>query len=278
MALTEYRVWDRTQRIFHWVNFLAVVTLAAIGTIILNADRIGIPDDPGMVALKTVHVYAGYVFILNLLWRLVWAFIGGPFARWRALLPGGRMFGRRLLGFVRGFIAGDVPFYLGHNPLARIFLSMLLLLLVVQGATGILLAGTDVFMPPFGGTVREWVAADTHDPALVRPYAPETVNTEAYADTRAFRGPIVDIHKYNFFILLAMIGIHIAAAVVTEFREGGAIISAMFTGRKIHDGEPVDRELMAGRLPDRESVDATRDDGEPLASDSAHEGSAAREP
>jgi len=247
MALTEYRVWDRTQRIFHWVNFLAVVTLAAIGTVILNADRLGIPDEPGMVTLKTVHVYVGYVFLLNLLWRLVWAFIGGPFARWRALLPGGRMFGRRLVDFVKGFVAGDAPFYLGHNPLARIFLSLLVLSLVVQGSTGMVLAGTDVYMPPFGGVVREWVAADTHDPALVRPYSPATVNTEAYADMRAFRGPIIDIHEYNFYILLTLIVFHIASAIVAEFREGGAVITAMFTGRKVHRGKPVDRNLMDRR-------------------------------
>jgi cytochrome b len=250
MALTEYRVWDRTQRVFHWVNFLAVVTLAAIGTVILNTDRIGIPDDPGMVTLKTVHVYVGYVFLLNLLWRLIWAFIGGPFARWRALLPGGRLFGRRLVDFVRGFVAGDAPFYLGHNPLARIFLSLLVLGLVVQGATGAVLAGTDVYMPPFGGAVREWVAGDTHDPALVRPYSPDTVNTDAYADMRAFRGPIVDIHEYNFYILLALIAIHIAAAIVTEFREGGAVITSMFTGRKIHRGKPVDGGLTGRRHAD----------------------------
>jgi len=247
MALTEYRVWDRTQRVFHWVNFLAVVTLAAIGTVILNADRLGIPDEPGMVTLKTVHVYVGYVFLLNLLWRLVWAFIGGPFARWRALLPGGRMFGRRLVDFVKGFVAGDAPFYLGHNPLARIFLSLLVLSLVVQGSTGMVLAGTDVYMPPFGGVVREWVAADTHDPALVRPYSPATVNTEAYADMRAFRGPIIDIHEYNFYILLTLIVFHIASAIVAEFREGGAVITAMFTGRKVHRGKPVDRNLMDRR-------------------------------
>src|SRR5690606_12371463 len=120
MSLIEYRVWDRTQRIFHWVNFLAVVTLAALGTIILNANRLGIPDDPGMINLKTVHVLVGYVFILHLLWRLVWAFIGGPFARWRALLPVGHRFGRRLVEFIRGFTRGEGPFYLGHNPLARI--------------------------------------------------------------------------------------------------------------------------------------------------------------
>ena len=115
-----------------------------------------------------------------------------------------------------------------------------MLLLVVQGATGIVLAGTDVYMPPLGSTMREWVAADTHDPGLVRPYAPDTVNTEAYADMRAFRAPIVETHEITYFILLALIAIHVAAAILAEIREGGTIISAMFTGRKIHDGEPED--------------------------------------
>lgn len=242
MALVEYRVWDRTQRIFHWVNFVAVLGLLAIGTVILYADALGIPDDPGMIVLKTVHVWVGYVFIFNLAWRLIWAFFGGRFARWRALLPGGRGFGGRLKEFVSGFVAGDPPFYLGHNPLARLVLSVLVLLLIVQGMTGMVLAGTDVYMPPLGGAVREWVAAETHDPALVRPYAPETVNPEAYADMRAARSPVVMIHEYNFYLLLALIAIHIAAAVVAEFREGGTIISAMFTGRKLHDRPPVDLE------------------------------------
>jgi Ni/Fe-hydrogenase 1 B-type cytochrome subunit len=246
MPLTEYRVWDRTQRVFHWVNFLAVVTLAAIGTMILNAGRLGIPTDPGVIALKTIHVYVGYVFILNLLWRLVWAFVGGPFARWRALLPVGPAFGRRLAEFVKGLLGGQAPFYLGHNPLARIFLTLLVLLLVVQGATGIVLAGTDVYMPPLGGTMRAWVAADTHDPSLVRPYAPDTVNTQAYADMRAFRAPIVETHEITYFILLALIAIHVVAAVLAEFTEGGTIISAMFTGRKVHDGKPMDGSELDG--------------------------------
>lgn len=141
---------------------------------------------------------------------------------------------------MRGFFSGNPPFYLGHNPLARIHLSLLLLVLVAQGATGIVLAGTDIYVPPFGDNVRESVAADSHDPSLVRPYSPETVNAAAYAEMRAFRGPIVDIHEFNFYILLALIAIHIASAVIVEFREGGTVISAMFTGRKIHGSKPVD--------------------------------------
>jgi Ni/Fe-hydrogenase 1 B-type cytochrome subunit len=244
MALIEYRVWDRTQRIFHWVNFLAVLALAAIGTVILNSDALGIPDEPGMVILKTTHVYVGYVFILNLLWRLVWLFVGGSFARWSALLPAGPKFGSRLAALVKGVFSGSMPFYVGHNPLARIVLTLLVLLLVVQGVTGLVLAGTDVYLPPFGDTMREWAAADTHDPALVRPYSPDTVNAAAYAEMRAFRSPIVETHEFTFFILLALIAIHVAAAVFAELKEGGAVISAMFTGRKVSARDPVDSERL----------------------------------
>ena len=236
MALAEYRVWDRTQRIFHWINALAVLALAGIGLVILNADALGIPDDPGMIALKTAHVYVGYVFAINLAWRLVWAFVGGRYARWSALLPLNKGFGRQLRAFVSALRAGRYPAHLGHSPLARIVLSAIVLLLAVQAATGLVLAGTDVYMPPLGGYFAERVAADTHDPALVRPYAPDTVNAQAYAAVRAFRAPVVALHEYTFFALAALIVIHVSAAVFAEVK-GGSVISAMFTGRKTLDDE-----------------------------------------
>ena len=34
--------------------------------------------------------------------------------------------------------------------------------------------------------------------------------------------------------------IHITGVIVTELREGGGIVSAMFTGRKVLDREPPD--------------------------------------
>jgi Ni,Fe-hydrogenase I cytochrome b subunit len=239
VAFTEYKVWDRTQRVFHWINALAVVTLAAIGLVILNADALGIPNDPGMIVLKTTHVYAGYVFALNLGWRLVWAFVGGPHARWSALLPWGNGFGRRLVASVIGLLGGRMSVYLAHTPLARIVLSALVLLLVVQAATGLVLAGTDVYMPPLGGYFAEQVAGATHEPALVRPYAPETVDADAYAAMRAFRAPVVATHELTFFLLVALVAVHVVGAVLAELKEG-TVISAMFTGRKILRREPVD--------------------------------------
>jgi len=57
---------------------------------------------------------------------------------------------------------------------------------------------------------------------------------------RAFRSPYIAIHEYNFFVLCFIVLVHIAAVVITETREQGAIISAMFTGRKIFSKDPVD--------------------------------------
>ncbi len=104
-----------------------------------------------MIALKTAHVYAGYVFAINLAWRLAWAFVGGARSRWSALLPWGKGFGRGLVAFVTELRAGRFPAHLGHSPLARIVLSAIVLLLIMQAATGLVLAGTDVYMPPLGG-------------------------------------------------------------------------------------------------------------------------------
>lgn len=240
MSLQEYKVWDATTRVFHWLNVVCVLGLIAIGTVILNAGAIGIPND-GKILLKTVHVWVGYVFALNLLWRLVWAFIGGPYARWRTLLPVGAGYTAQLaeeIAAVRG--KGQVS-YVGHSPLGRIAVTVLLLCLLAQAVTGIILAGTDVYMPPLGGYFAEWVVAEGLDPTQVKPYAPETVNPDTYKAMRAFRSPVIQTHETMYFILLGLIALHIIAVVLTDIKRGGTIISAMFTGRKILDRPPSDK-------------------------------------
>ncbi|MBL8631469.1 MAG: cytochrome b/b6 domain-containing protein [Rhodospirillaceae bacterium] len=240
MSLKEYKVWDASTRIFHWVNVICVLSLIAIGTAILNASALGASNN-GKILLKTIHVYVGYVFAINLAWRLVWAFVGGPYARWSALLPFRKGYATQLGHELSAVRQGKPVSYLGHTPLGRMAVTVLLLILTVQAVTGIVLAGTDVYMPPFGRMIAEWVAADGLDPALVRPYAHETVNKEAYDAMRAMRSPVVQTHEQMYFVLLGLIVLHIAAVVLTELRHGGGIISAMFTGRKTLSVDPQDR-------------------------------------
>jgi len=116
----------------------------------------------------------GYVFTINLLWRLVWGFIGGPYSRWKAVLPVGRGFIAALSSQLRDIRSGNSEPHAGHSPLGRIAVTVIFFFLLVQGATGLT----------------------------------------------------------NYYFLLALILFHIIAVISAEMREGGSIISAMFTGKK----------------------------------------------
>ena len=238
--LKSYFVWDRNVRWFHWVNVLCMLGLTAVGVVILNAKALGVPND-GKILLKSTHVWLGYVFTLNLLWRFIWAFIGGTHARWRAILPGGRGYLKEVGSYVNDFRIGQPRQYLGHNPLGRVAITFLLLLMLIQALTGLVLAGTDLFFPPFGSWIADWVAAPGVNSATLVPYAPEMYSETSYEAMRAFRKPFITVHYYGFYVLLVFAMIHILAVIVTELSEGGSLITAMFSGKKVLSGPPVDR-------------------------------------
>jgi cytochrome b len=246
-GLVVVDVWDATTRWFHWINALSVLVLMAIGLVILNGGALELGDD-GKILLKTVHVWVGYVFVANLLWRLVWAFAGNRYARWRAILPGGLGYLAALRGYVAGLLSGRPHTYQGHNPLGRMAITALLLVMFTQGVTGLVLAGTDIFYPPFGNAIARWIAAPGVDAGELIPNRPELVDQAAYADMRSFRSPFVDLHLLTFYVLAGLVILHVAAVVVTEVREGGTLVSAMFTGRKVLFGTPVDAAHEAGAV------------------------------
>ena len=237
--LVAYPVWDAPTRWFHWINALAVLGLIVVGAVILFDNNLGL-SAAGKVTAKTIHVWIGYVMTLNLLWRFVWAFFGNRYARWKAILPGGPGYVAAAEAYVSAFLAGEPKHYLGHNPIGRIAVLFILLLLVVQAVTGLVLAGTDIFYPPFGHWIASWVVGPNTDPSALTPLARDLMDQKAYAAMRSFRAPFAEIHEFSFYLLVTMVALHIVAVVVTELREGGALVSAMFTGRKIISGRPED--------------------------------------
>lgn len=235
----SYPVWDAPTRWFHWINALSVLGLMLVGVLILFAGDLGI-SAPGRVTIKTVHVWLGYVMAVNLLWRLAWAFFGNRYARWRAMVPGGPGYWRALKAYVTAFLIGRPRQYLGHNPAGRLAVTAILLLLVVQAGTGLVLTGTDIFYPPFGSWIAHWVAAPNVDPSTLTPLTRSLMDQAAYAAMRSFRAPFAEIHEFTFYLIALVVAGHVIAVVGTELREGGTLISAMFTGRKIIAGRPED--------------------------------------
>jgi cytochrome b len=239
--LKKHLVWDRTVRFFHWINVLCLLGLIAVGTVILNSKALGIPND-GKILLKTVHVYIGYVFVANLTWRLIWGFIGNRFSAWKSILPLGERYRSQRHAFISGLKNGDSAQFMGHNPLARWMVTFLFILLSTMAVTGLVLGGTDVYMPPFGEYFKSWVADSTDSIEKIKPYSDEGVNKADFQAMRDFREPFIKVHYYGFYTLLAAILLHLVVVILTELRERHGLISAMFTGEKVFSKKPIDLE------------------------------------
>lgn len=239
--LTAYPVWDRTVRIFHWINVLCVLALIAVGVAILNSKALGVTDD-GKLLLKTVHVYIGYVFAANLTWRIVWGFIGNRYSRWKSIIPFNAEHRAQLTAMKEGAKTGKPVGFLGHSPIARLMVGLLFVLMSAQAITGLVLAGTDVYMLPFGNIVKESIAIDSTTVDIIKPYSKEGIDDAAYKDMRDVRKPFITVHYYAFWVLLAAILLHLLGVVVSELRERNGLVSAMFTGKKVFADKPIDAE------------------------------------
>ena len=237
----QYKVWDLPTRVFHWINFTTVIGLIIMGLIMLFKKELGITGIDAKVSLKEVHVFIGYIFALNLFWRILWGFIGNKYARWSNILPH-KGFIRVVQDYVHSVKSGDAQQYIGHNPLGRLAISFILLLLIIMMVSGLVRAGTDIYYPPFGSLVTGYIAEPGVDTDNILPYVAAGTDPDKVSSLKTFKRPFGKIHLYSSYLLMFMIVLHIFFVVRAEVKEGGSLISAMFTGKKILTKKPVDSD------------------------------------
>ncbi len=239
-CMKEIKVWDRSTRIFHWLNFTSVVGLLIVGFFMLYKKELGITSVEAKISLKALHVVIGYVFAANLIWRFVGLFRGGYYSRWAQVFPG-RGYVQKLRQFVASEKAGAPLEYAGHNPKGQLAVLAMFVLLLVMMISGMVRAGTDIYYPPFGGAVSAYVAADGVDASSLVPYDKTGVDAGKMASLKAFKKPFGIIHLYSAYALMLIIFLHILSVVMAEIGAQRGIISAMFSGSKYFKGEPVDK-------------------------------------
>ncbi len=103
--------------------------------------------------------------------------------------------------------------------------------------------------------IAEWIAPQGVNPGSLVAYAKESYDAQAYEAMRAFRGPIGMTHYYTFYALLVVVVMHVAAVIITEIHEGGSLVSAMFTGRKIIAGAPLDAAASEDQIASKNAPD-----------------------
>ncbi|GHA29776.1 cytochrome b/b6 domain-containing protein [Oceanisphaera arctica] len=181
-------VWDWSVRVFHWsLPILLFLLWRSAG------------DD------MEQHMLFAQLLLGLLLYRIIWGFIGTPYARFGHFIyhPG------RIIAYLRATLAPQKPVYLSHNPLGGVMVLVMLGTLLFQAGTG-LFATDDIFSE---GPLYSYVSGAT-------------------------TSLMTDWHKSWFYQgLLLIIGLHILAIVLHRLR-GEGLVKAMITG---HKEAPADR-------------------------------------
>lgn len=118
------RVWDWGVRLSHWLVALAFA---------LNISET-------VEAGERWQRWLGYGLLSLVAWRIVWGFVGSPYARFRQFVPRPTEFWQYLQAKRRG----QAAHYVGHNPAGALMILCLWLGLLVVGLSGWLLT-TDLF-------------------------------------------------------------------------------------------------------------------------------------
>lgn len=145
------------------------------------------------------HMYSGYAVLALLLFRILWGFFGSTHARFGDFIYGPGA----VIAYIRTLPSRTAAKFAGHNPLGGISVVLILLCVLVQTGTG-LFSNDDILTE---GPLYKHVTKELSD-------------------------WLTTIHKYNFNVLLALIGVHIAAVLYYLLYKSENLIKPMFTGRK----------------------------------------------
>jgi cytochrome b len=187
VVMQGWPVWDLPVRVIHWYFPVAI----------------GFMWWSGETGQLELHRWCGYSLLCAALTRLVWGFVGSYHAQFKHFVRGPKA----VMGYLRGAPHHDV----GHNPLGGWSTLVLLLLIVVQGSTGLFSADDISFDAPLAYWVGEHAATFT------------------------------EIHETNWGILRTLIFIHIGAIAFYHFVKHQPLLAAMWRGQadgKVSDQPP----------------------------------------
>lgn len=215
-SIKSIYVYEAPVRLWHWVNALAITVLAVTGYFIGSP----LPTMPGeasdnylMGYIRFAHFAAGYIFVIGLLGRIYWAFVGNHHARELFTLPlFSAAYWKEVLTMLKwyAFLIKRPNRYVGHNPLARMamfFMYFLLSLFMI--VTGFALYGEGLQAGSWADRLFGWVI-----PLL---------------------GQSQDVHTWHhlgMWGLIVFVTFHVYAAIREDIMGRQSIVSTMISGHR----------------------------------------------
>ena len=181
----EVPVWDPLVRLFHWTLVLAFFVAY------FTEDE-----------LLDLHVWAGYLTLGLVAFRIVWGFVGPRHARFADFVTSPR----EALAYALAALRGTAPRHLGHNPAGGLMILVLLAGVVLIGLSGLAVYALEEHAGPLAGALAGL--------------------PEAYEDF------FEELHEVLANAVLFLVGIHVLGVVWESRLHKENLVRAMITGRK----------------------------------------------
>lgn len=231
--LVHVYVWEWPVRITHWLNAITIWVLSVTGLYIgypLLVAPGPASDHFIMGWAKLIHFYAAIVFALSVITRIIWMFVGNRYANWDKFIPARRKRYKGLVPTLKYYLFAlrTPPGFVGHNPLAGMFYSLMYVFFVLQILTGLAV-----------------YAASAHVDSPVRMFA---VLVPLFGGLQTAR---LIHHVIMWFIWMFFVH-HVYSAIIMSQVEGNGTMESIFSGWKFVPKEDL---IYSGyRFPDPKST------------------------
>ena len=207
--MKKIHVWDLPTRLFHWllVGFVCFSFITAMVEDFQDTE---------------LHMMSGYAILGLILFRLGWGVLGGTYARFAQFLKGPRA----CIAYLRQLFSADsspdgenkLDHSLGHNPVAGWMIVVMLVVILLQITTGLFANDDILYEGPLAYKVSEEISSQ-----------------------------LTVLHKQNYYLLLALIFLHLSAIAFYRIFKRQNLVRPMLTGYRWVN------EKMAQTLTDAEN-------------------------
>ena len=185
----QIEVWDFGVRLFHWS--LVLLMIGSVVTIKLGKIE--------------YHTWCGYCILMLVLFRILWGFAGGTYARFTTFVKGPSA----VIAYLKGMLGGAKETTLGHNPMGALSVLAMLAAILFQASSG-LFTNSDDFS--FEAALYKWVGKDLSD-------------------------KITSLHRLNQNVLYALVALHLCAIAFYLLVKKQNLVTPMITGSTTATGE-----------------------------------------
>lgn len=210
MMSNEIRVWDSLVRIFHWSLVLAFSIAYLSG------------EEENML-----HIYAGYVVLGLIAFRVLWGLVGTRYARFTSFITSPET----VFQYLKDLIARKPQHYTGHNPAGGWMVIAMLLCLFIVSLSGLKVYAIEEGLGPLAAEITLVSAAraddDDDDHQGGRKYEKDHDENEAAEEFWE------ELHEVSSNLMLLLIFLHIGGVIVASRLHDEHLVKAMFTGKKV---------------------------------------------